>query len=273
MLATVGAGGLGQEAAARLEARLRPVARRRVLERLPEIQAAARAVRPPAPGARVGLDAGRRLVPVVLDGGAVRDRGAITDAARHPVAPGGLEHPRLGGIGDDERVVVPPGLPVARVAALAVPLEQPRDDPLRLGRGAAALEAEPHEVHAEEARRLQLVARVQRLVADHHAVPLTPPEAQSHHGPAPEHGERLRHLGNRDVLAGQPARRRMREAGRAEERLAFVGRPVAVLGEQRVPVARVRAEHDEGVAARVADRRSTHAPKIPDALVERNFLG
>ena len=261
--------GLGEEAAARLEPRLGPVARRRVLERLAEVEAAA-VRRPPAARLRIRLDAGRRLVPVVLDGGAVRDGGALAHAARHPVPARGLEHPGLARVGDDERVVIAPRLPVARIAALAVTLQQRGDDLFRLGRRAAALEAEPHQVHAEQARCLGLLAGMQRLVADHDPVFVHPVlEAPEPPRPAAEHRERLVHLGNVEVLAAQEGLRRVREARGAEERLALVGRPVAVLREQRVAVAGVRPEDDEGVAARVEHRR----PRARAHLPARRFAG
>ena len=149
-------------------------------------------------------------------------------------------------------------------------LQQRGDDLLGLGRRAAALEAEPHQVHAEQARRLGLLAGVQRLVADHDPVFVHPVlEAPEPPRPAAEHRERLVHLGNVEVLAAQEGLRRVREPRGAEERLALVGRPVAVLREQRVAVSRVRTENDEGVAARVEHRR----PPARAHVRPRRFAG
>src|SRR5580765_2576438 len=83
--------------------------------------------------------------------------------------------------------------------------------------------------------------------------------------PALEHGRDA----GLEVLAAQPRVVRVREARSAEGRLALVGRPVAVLREQRVPIASVRPEDDEGVAARVEHRRPPARAHLP----ARRFAG
>ncbi len=268
-----GAAGRREEAAALAVAALRSESRLGVLEGGAEVEPATGPRRPPAALRRVGFDPRRRLVPVVADGREVGDRRPPAHPPRDPVAAGGLQHPGRAGVRDDEAVVVVAAAAVLGAAALAVALEEIRDDALGLVGGPPALETEPDEVHPEKARLGGRLPRVERLVSDRHAPRVDAVlEAPDPPGTAAEDGQRLGDLGNLEVRAphgvpggGAPGRHRV-------ERLALGGRAVAVLGEEGPAVARLGAQDHQGVAARVhrdpspPSGRVARAPGAPPTL-------
>src|SRR5207248_4267299 len=99
----------------------------------------------------------------------IGDRGAVEYPARGPAVPRRLQHPGTRRIGDDEGVVVGAEEGGLAGAALAIFLDQRPDDAHRLAGGAGALQAEAHQVHADQRDLLVRLAREDRLVADRDA--------------------------------------------------------------------------------------------------------
>jgi hypothetical protein len=216
---------------------------------------------PPATLDRERGHVGRAASPLGADAEPVRDVRRVAHRTCSPMASRRLEDPGPVRVRDHERIVVGPlDVALAR-STLSVALDQTGDHVERLVRIAPALEAEPHEIHAEQARRSERFLREHHLVADGdamlvHAV-LEPPEPvrlRSHHG------RRLGGLRDGEVLAAQRAARRMLRARDLHDALALVRRTIAVLAEQRDAVPRDRAERHQRVAAhRAFESRTTLA--------------
>jgi hypothetical protein len=199
-----------------------------------------------------GLD---RLAGMAVRGVEGRDRRAIGDGADvddplglpHPRR--GLDDPGLAGVGHQERRPVRPLLADVARAALAVPLEERRDDLDGAGRRRAPLEPEAHQVHAGERRRVRarILRRVDRLVADGDAglvdAVLEPPHPPR---PRPDEADRLVDAGV-DLDVRRPDRLGPPCALEALEHLRLTRRPIGVLGEQRGAGGRRRGEGDEAV--------------------------
>jgi len=83
------------------------------------------------------FDSLRGHIPVVLDGGEIRDGCSRAYAPADPMAAGRFEDPGLGWIGNQETVVIAPSRPHRR-PALAVLLEKLRYNRHSLARGVAA---------------------------------------------------------------------------------------------------------------------------------------
>jgi hypothetical protein len=114
--------------------------------------------------------------------------------------------------------------------------------------GAPALEAEPDQVHPDQADRVERLARVDRLVADRDA-PLVDAHLEAPQ-PVRPRADQLPGLGDlRDleVLGAQRRAGRVLAAWGVVERLRLVGVPVRVLGEDHRAVERGCADRDRGV--------------------------
>jgi len=97
------------------------------------------------------FDSLRGHIPVVLDGGEIRDGCSRAYAPAHPMAAGRFEDPGLGWIGNQETVVIAPSSPDRR-PALAVILEKRPYDRQSLTRGVAAFQSQSDQVHTQEGR-------------------------------------------------------------------------------------------------------------------------
>jgi hypothetical protein len=213
--------------------------------------------RPPPTLDREARRVGGRALPVAPEREAVRHVPDRVDPARGPAAVGRFQYPRRGWIPDEERVVVRPvEVEVAR-SALPVRLEEHREDVERFARRACPLEPEPDEVHAEEARRPERLAREDGLVPDRDPVLvdalLEPPEPVRLR---PDDRRRLRDLCELEILAADTRTGLVPAPWQLHDALTLARRPVAVLREERHAVARRARQRDQRVAAH---RRATRA--------------
>ena len=163
-----------------------------------------------------------------------------------------FQHDDLARIGDDEAVVVPAPAEVPATAALAVLFQRGDHRGNRLGGGRAPLQAEPHQIHADQSLApLRRQPGVHGLVADRHAMLV-----HAHFGaPDPERARQQRGVGLgrlRDGDVGGPVHRAASiAAARLHiEELGLVALAVAVLGEQGAPGRRRFPARRHGVAHR-----------------------
>ncbi len=210
----------------------------------------------PSASARVTLHV-RRSETANIDRQSIRDTRPILDPPRNPLSSRTLEHVSIGVIGDNESATVTEINVVLPGTALSIALDQRTDNFSRLARILRALEPEPHEIHSEQARRRQRLARKHSFVADRYPILVEAMlETPQPEGPRADHGSRLRNLRNLEILAMNRRAFGMNSMRGLRKRLALIGRPVRVLGQQGRPSPRMRREHDHGIARR--KRGSSH---------------
>jgi hypothetical protein len=210
----------------------------------------------PSASARIAFDVGRAQLADV-DRKSIRDTRAILDPTRNPLSAGAFEHISFGVIGYDESTAIAKIKVVLRGTALPVALDQRADDFGRLARSLRALESEPHEIHPEQTRRRQRLARQHSFVADRDPVLVEPMlETPQPEGARSDHGGSLADLRNFEILAMHGRTFGMNTMRRLRERLAFIGRAIGVLGKDGRASPRMRREHDDGIAG--GKRRRGH---------------
>ena len=206
--------------------------------------------------ARIAFDVSRAKIAGV-DRESIRDACAILDPARNPLAARAFQHVSFRMVGDDKSAAVAEINIVLPGAALPVAFDQRADNFGRFACRLRALESEPHEIHPEQTRRRQRLAREHRFVATSDSIfvesMLQTPEPER---PRADHGGSLGDLRNFEILTVNRRARGMDSAHRLKQRLAFARRAVGILGQQRRAVAGVRREHDHGIAGREHKRRN-----------------
>ncbi len=142
---------------------------------------------------------------------------------------------------------------MAAVAALAVALQQVDDHRQGLRGGRAALQPQPHQIHADQgAPSLGRDDRMQGLIADADAMligpHLRPPGPER---AAEQAGVGRLGLGDDDVGGRKPRARRMASGRRHLQELGLIALAVAVLGEQQAAAGGGGRQGHEGVAHKI----------------------
>ncbi len=150
-------------------------------------------------------------------------------------------------------MVTEAGFVVTAAAALAVLRNERADNIFRRIGGVTALEAEPDQIHSQQAFARHGLARKNRLVADHDAMLVgahfrTPHPERS----AQDSGVGLLNLGDVDPRAAQHRAGRMRTRRHPAQDLRFIGIAIAVLAEQHT-------------AGPDYDKRVTHTARLAHA--------
>ena len=149
-------------------------------------------------------------------------------------------------VGDEEGVVVRPVLVEVARPPLAVLFQELADELRRPPRRRGALEAEADQIHSRQAAAAEGVPGEHGVVADRYAVLVQAVlEAPQPEGARSDQARRLLYLRDLEVLAAQRRAGRVVPSGEQHQRLAFVRRPVAVLGEQDGAVGGGVAERDQ----------------------------
>lgn len=136
----------------------------------------------------------------------VRDRVDALDASAGPVPAARLQHPRLAGVGQNERAIVARRLRVivSRRTSLAVFLQQRRHHVESLAGRPAAFQAQADQVHSQQPDPLPRCRRPDRFVADGHASLIDPVlEAPEPEGLTAQHAIGMPYLRQGHILAAQ----------------------------------------------------------------------
>ena len=233
-------------------------------------QVDATVVPPPALRTREGLEVSRADLPVRAEVEVIGER-VEGGPPSGPAAVGGLEDPGLSRVGEQEAVVVAGRARREGRSALAVALDQRGDHLQRLARIAAALQAQPHQVHADQpGPLLDGLVGEDRLVADRDAVLVHAVlEAPDPIGRVAHHAVGLGDLGDLDVRAAHPGLGRVARLGVLDEGLALAALAVAVLREEGGARSRLAPDGHHGIAHGLQRTRGTRHGPAPSGAALR----